>query len=173
MSVVTDERPQSPVAPSAEARALAAVRSGLLGLCAAGVVGTAVELAMLRHWSSFLQLVPWLALAPLAGALVLLALRPSPAAVRVARSVAVAVVIVAGFGILEHVKANYDAGPLDRRYATSWETMSAPSRWWTAASGGVGPSPALAPAVLAQAALCLALATVAHPSRRVAALPAD
>ena len=66
---------------------------------------------------------------------------------------------MSAFGIFEHVKANYDAGPLDRRYAARWETMSEPSRWWTAASGGVGPSPPLAPAVMAQAALCLALAT--------------
>lgn len=166
MSVITEAPPKALTTLSAEARALAVVRHGLLGLCAAGIVGTAVELAMLRHWTSFLQLVPWLALAPLAGALVLLARHPSATTVRAARAVAVAVVIVAGFGVVEHVKANYDAGPLDRRYATRWETMSAPSRWWTAASGGVGPSPALAPAVLAQAALCLALATVAHPARR-------
>jgi hypothetical protein len=84
----------------------------------------------------------------------------------VARAVALTVVVVAAFGIFEHVKANYDARPLDRRFSTRWQTMSEPSRWWAAASGGVGPSPALAPAVLAQAAACLALATAHHPAAR-------
>jgi hypothetical protein len=140
------------------------LRRGLMALCGAGVVGTAVELAMLRHWTSWLQFVPWLALLPLGSALGFLAARPSRASVTLARGVALLVMVVAGFGIVEHVKANYDAGPLDRRYSARWETMSEPSRWWTAASGGVGPSPALAPGILGQAAVCLALATMHHPS---------
>ena len=140
------------------------MRRGLLALCGAGVLGTAVELAMLRHWTSAVQLVPWTALPPLGVALGALAVRPGRTTVRAARAVALTVVLVAAFGIFEHVKANYDAGPLDRRYSTRWETMSEPSRWWAAAAGSVGPSPALAPAVLAQAAACLALATAHHPA---------
>lgn len=146
-------------------RTATAMRRGLLALCGAGIAGTAVELAMLRHWTSGLQLVPWFALASLALALGFLVARPS-AAIRVARAVALAVAVVAVFGIVEHVKANYDAGPLDRRYSTRWETMSESSRWWTAVSGGVGPSPPLAPAILAQAACCLALATAGRPAPR-------
>lgn len=38
------------------------MRRGLLALSAVGVVGTAIELAMLRHWGSSAQLVPWFAL---------------------------------------------------------------------------------------------------------------
>lgn len=39
-------------------------------------------------------------------------------------------------------------------------SMSATSRPWTAASGGVGPSPALAPLARGMAGICLALSTV-------------
>jgi hypothetical protein len=38
--------------------------------------------------------------------------------------------------------------------------MSEVSRWWAAGSGGVGPSPALAPLIMAQSAACLWLATL-------------
>ena len=71
--------------------------------------------------------------------------------------------MIAAFGMFEHVRANHDAGPLDARYSVRWEMMSARAQWWVAVSKGVGPSPPLAPAVLAQAALCLGLATLQHP----------
>ena len=80
------------------------------------------------------------------------------------RAIVVAVFVAAAFGVFEHIDANYDAGPLDFRYSAKWETMSTADRWWTAATNGVGPSPPLTPAVLAQAALCLGLATIQHPA---------
>ena len=150
--------------PDSDEPANRVLRKGLLALGAAGVVGTSVELAMQRHWTSALQLVPWAVLVPLGVAIGALWLRPGRATVKVARVVASIVVVTSGFGVFEHVKANYDAGPLDRRYSARWETMSEPARWWTAASGGVGPSPPLAPGVIAQAAFCLGLATVHHPA---------
>ena len=42
--------------------------------------------------------------------------------------------------------------------------MTAPSKWWAAASPSVGPSPTLAPGVLAQAALCVLCAALGHPA---------
>jgi hypothetical protein len=84
--------------------------------------------------------------------------------VKAVRAIVVLVFVVSAFGVFEHVDANYDAAPLDFRYGDKWPTMSAADRWWTAATGGVGPSPPLVPAVLAQAALCLGLATIAHPA---------
>ena len=159
---MTPTNSATPVPATGNGATETVLRCGLLALCGAGVLGTAVELAMLRHWTSALQLVPWAALVPVGIALAALIIRPDRTTVTAARAVALTVVAVAAFGIFEHVKANYDAGPLDRRYATRWDTMAEPSRWWTAASGGVGPSPALAPAVLAQAAACLALATAHH-----------
>jgi hypothetical protein len=84
---------------------------------------------------------------------------------RVVRGLALAVVLTSAFGIFEHTLANYDAAPLDFRYTDRWATMSTTSKWWTAASQTVGPSPTLAPGVLAQSALCLLFATVGHPGR--------
>jgi len=77
---------------------------------------------------------------------------------------AVVAVMGAVYGIYQHVLANYHAGPLDFRYESRWATMSAGSRWWAAISESVGPSPTLAPAVLAQAAACLLFATLGHPA---------
>jgi hypothetical protein len=71
------------------------------------------------------------------------------------------------FGVYEHIASNYEAGPLDFRYADRWATMSMPARVWAAASGTVGPSPALAPATLALAGACLVLATIGLPGAQV------
>ena len=140
------------------------LRRGLLLLAGLGTAGTALELAAVRHWDSTVQLVPWAAVAVTAVAVGTMALRPSAGTVRVVRRVAVVLVLVAAFGTYEHVLSNYHVAPLDFAYASRWATMSAPSRWWAAASGAVGPSPALAPAVLAQSALCLWLACLRHPA---------
>jgi hypothetical protein len=143
---------------------VALLRRCFLALAAAGIAGTALELALSRHWTSAVQLIPWYALGALAFALGLLVVRPRRPAVLAVRVVAVAVVLTAAFGIFEHVLANYHAAPLDFRYTSKWPTMSASSRWWAAASESVGPSPTLAPGVLVQAAACLLFATLGHPA---------
>jgi len=140
------------------------LRRCFLALAVAATVGTAVELALIRHWTSATQLIPWYALGGLALGAVLLVARPRPVAVRAVRVLAVIVTLTALFGIYEHVLANYNAAPLDFRYESKWAAMSAGSRWWAAISESVGPSPTLAPAVLAQAAVCLLLATLGHPA---------
>jgi hypothetical protein len=136
------------------------LRRCFLALAVTATVGTAVELALSRHWTSAIQLIPWYAVGGLAVGAVLLVARPRPRAVRAVRLLAVVVVATALFGIYEHVLANYHAAPLDFRYESKWASMSTGSRWWAAISEAVGPSPTLAPAVLAQAAVCLLLATV-------------
>jgi hypothetical protein len=142
---------------------VALLRRCFLALAVAGIVGTAVELALSRHWTSAVQLIPWYALGALAIAVVLLVVRPRRPAVLAVRVLAVVVILTAGLGVFEHVLANYHAAPLDFRYTSRWPTMSAASRWWAAANESVGPSPTLAPGVLAQAALCLLFATLGHP----------
>jgi hypothetical protein len=134
-----------------------AVRRGVIALAWASVGVTGVELAMERHWQTSVQVIPWVALAAVAVALTLLA---RGARTAVVRAIAIAVLVVAAVGVLEHVVANHDAGPLDQRYASRWASMTAASQWWTAATGGVGPAPPLAPAVLAGAAALVLLATV-------------
>ncbi|HJV08791.1 MAG TPA: hypothetical protein VJ653_03895 [Acidimicrobiales bacterium] len=140
------------------------LRRCFLALAVVATAGTAVELALSRHWTSAIQLIPWYIVGGLAAGALLLMARPRPWAVRAVRVLAVVAVIGAAFGVYEHVLANYHAGPLDFRYESKWSTMSAGSRWWAAISESVGPSPTLAPAVLAQAAACLLFATLGHPA---------
>ncbi|MDQ6604322.1 MAG: hypothetical protein M3Z19_16480 [Chloroflexota bacterium] len=142
------------------------LRRGLLGLATLTILGIAVELYTERHWTQPMQLIAWAALALTALAIALLIGQPSAGRVRAAQIVAAVVVISAAVGVWQHIQANYDAGPLDRRYGQTWEGMSAMSRWWLAARKGVGPSPPLAPGALAQAGLCVLLATMRHPALR-------
>lgn len=141
------------------------LRLGLLGLASLGVLGTAVELATIRHWQTTEQLIPWVFLAIVTAAIAAVAWRPSAGRVRAAQVLAVATLAAGAYGVFEHVSSNLEAGPLDATYGPRWDTMSAASQWWAAASGGVGPSPTLAPAVLVQISLCLLLATLDHPAR--------
>ena len=141
-------------------RLVGALRRALLALAGAGVAVTAVELAMLRHWGSFTRNIPWAVLAITAAAIVGVAVRPSRPMFVTARITAAVVTASTAYGIVQHVIANHDAGPLDARYADRWDSMSAWSQWWAAATESVGPSPPLAPAALALGGVCLWLATI-------------
>jgi hypothetical protein len=139
------------------------LRAGLLLVASLSVVGTAVELAMERHWNTTVQLIPWAALAVITVGIAALVVRPTNKSIRGVRVLMAVVMLTALFGIWEHVDENYKAGPLDSRYSTTWDSMSGWSRWWAAATKAVGPSPVLAPAVLAEAGLCVALASIGLP----------
>ena len=141
----------------------ALLRRGLLGLAALTTLGITLELITERHWTQPVQFVAWGALGLLAVAIGLLWGQPTRTRLRVAQGIAAVVVVSAAIGVWQHIVANYDAAPLDYRYAQTWEGMSALSRWWLAARKGVGPSPPLAPGALAQAGFCVLLATVRHP----------
>jgi hypothetical protein len=158
------------VATSVDAAA-SVLRRGLLWVAAITGVGIAVELAADRHWTQPIQLVAWAALAVIAVAIVLVATAGSATPLRLGRVLAVLVMVSAILGIWEHVEANYDAGELDFEYAKSWETLSEPARWWLAATKTVGPSPPLAPGALAQASLCVLLATLRHPALNAGEAP--
>ena len=140
------------------------LRRGLLLVAALTCVGIAVELAADRHWAQPIQLVAWAALAATAVAIALVATATSPARVHLSRILVVVVILSTVLGIWEHVASNYDAGELDFEYANTWESQSEPTRWWLAATKTVGPSPPLAPGALAQASLCVLLATLRHPA---------
>lgn len=140
------------------------LRRCFLWLAAVSAAGTALELAMLRHWKSPAQLIPWVALVAGAFAIGLVVRRPTRARVRAARMLALAVALTALIGVAEHVAANYDAGPLDQRYAATWDAMSEWSRWLAALTETVGPSPPIAPGVLAQVGFAVLVATLRHPS---------
>ncbi|MGH3765653.1 MAG: hypothetical protein ACRDS0_09810 [Pseudonocardiaceae bacterium] len=134
------------------------LRGALIGLTALGIVGTAFELATLQHWNGVLQLVPWVALVVLAGALALHA--SGSGRTRMVRALALLVLGASMFGVLEHALVNYDSGPLDQRFADTWTALSPWLRWWYAITRTVGPAPTLAPGMLGQAAATLMLATI-------------
>ncbi len=139
------------------------LRRSMLGLAAAGIVATTVELATLRHWTTATQLIPWLVLGVLAIGVLIVALGGSRQMIRVVRMIALLAAVSGIYGLYIHVKANYDAAILDYHYTDRWPQMSLISKLWAAGSGQVGPSPVMAPAVLSQCAVCLALATFRHP----------
>lgn len=133
------------------------VRRSLLALTLIGILATAFELTTEHHWNGLEQLIPWFALAVLAIAVVLTVL-PTRGAQVLARVLALVVLGASVYGVLDHITVNYNSGPLDHRFAESWESMSATQQWWYASTKEVGPSPPLAPGILAQTALLLLLA---------------
>ena len=144
----------------------ALLRRCLIVLAVLGIAGTGVELAMIRHWGTVLQTIPWVVLVALTITTLALVRARSATAVVGVRIVAITTVAASLFGMIEHVKANFDAGPLDAVYGPRWDAMSMSSKWWDAFVKRVGPSPTLAPGVLAQIGLCLLFATMQHPVLR-------
>jgi hypothetical protein len=140
------------------------LRRGLLWLATLGTVGITLELIMERHWESGLQLIPFAALGGLAVAIALVARPRGRRSILAGRGIGAAVLVTSAIGVFIHVRANYEAAPLDFRYTDSWPTTPEPIRWLLAATDTVGPSPSLAPAALAFLALLLLIATLRHPS---------
>lgn len=147
-------------AVAAPDRLLPLLRRSLIGLAAAGVALTAVELAMLRHWGSFVELIPWFVLALTTAMIVLAAVGRSPRTVRLIRVGSLVVAAGTCYGMAQHIIANHSSGALDARYGPKWDTMSTLAQWWAAATESVGPAPPMAPAALALGAVCLLLATL-------------
>ena len=140
------------------------MRRGLIALTVLGILAAAFELATERHWNGLQQLIPWLALAVLAVASALVLIRRKRG-VTVARVLALLVLAASLYGVIDHVLVNYNAGALDQRYATTWDTLPRVQRWWYATTKTVGPAPTLAPGVLGQSALLLLLASLHGPRR--------
>jgi hypothetical protein len=136
------------------------MRLGMLGLAIGAVIVTAAELAFLTHWDGTLQLLPWVALVAVSVGILLIIVRRGRAVAWTARALGAVALVLGGVGVLVHVISNYDAGVLDYHYTDTWPTMGELGRWWLAATGGVGPTPPLAPASLAFAALLLLMATI-------------
>jgi hypothetical protein len=151
--------------PPAEGQSTADVlRRSLIGLAAIAAAGTGLELVLLRHWDNGLEVIPFIALVVLGLAVGVLAARPGRRAVRIVRILAASVAIVGAVGVFIHIRSNYEAAPLDFRYTDSWPTTAEPIRWLLAATDTVGPSPTLAPAAIAFAAIVLLAATLRHPA---------
>ncbi|MEW9549671.1 hypothetical protein [Nonomuraea sp. NPDC050783] len=132
------------------------LRLGLLGLVAIGIAGAVLELAFERHWHSPVQLIPWVALALLTVALVLLAVSDARRVVTAVRVLAGVVLLASAYGVYMHVSVNHGMGTMD----AEWGTLSPLTQWWYALTKSVGTAPPLAPGMLAQAALLLLLASL-------------
>jgi len=154
----------SPAGRSIRADTATVLRRGVLGLAGLGIAGTTVELLFLRHWTTATAAIVWIGIVALGGGFVALVGRSSARRVRAVRILAAVGLVVAVAGIWFHVMENLDAGPLDRGFASRWDTMSALDQWWTAITGGVGPAPTLAPGALAEISLALVVATIRHPA---------
>jgi len=144
--------------------AAALLRRGVIALGVLGLAGTVLELVFLRHWGTATALIVWVGILALAAGFVALARRPTRRSVLGVRILAAVGLIVSIAGVGFHVVENLTAGPLDRVYAATWDTMPSPEQWWTAITGGVGPAPTLAPGALAEIALALLLATLWRPA---------
>jgi hypothetical protein len=152
---------------SAEAVLVATYRRILTIIGVGTVLGAFVELASLRHWTTPFQLVPWFVLGILLVAALAWWLAPTTLTMRILRGAAILAVLGSGFGVYEHIEANLESGPLDARFSATWATMATPAQLWTAASGGVGPSPPLAPGMIGLAGVLLWLATLGWSGRRL------
>lgn len=131
-------------------------------LALATTLGTLLELAVERHWNGWIQLIPWVAGVVLLAALA--AARYGPARWRPAARAGFGLVLLVGaVGVVEHVRANWLAAPLDSTVGATWDQRGLLSQLWLAATGGVGPSPSLAPLVITQAALLGLLGTRPRP----------
>jgi hypothetical protein len=166
--VATGLRPGDALAPAPppldrEGATTPLLRRGLLWLGALTCAGTALELAVERHWTQPIMLLAWAAVATAAVSLGLVGLRPTAGRIRLARALAALVVLTAMVGVGEHVYTNFDAGSLDQHFARTWDSLSLPTRLWLAVSKTVGPSPPLAPGALIQGAVCALLASARHP----------
>lgn len=127
-------------------------------------MGTAVELATLRHWKGTEQKVPWVVLALTAVVITLHAARRTRVSALLTRWWGLLAAGASAFGVYEHVHSNWSTGALSAQYSQTWDSLPAAEQWWLAASGAVGGSPPLAPGFLALSAVCLALSTVDWPS---------
>ncbi len=143
-------------------------RRGLIAIAVLTVGGTAVELGLERHWKSIEQGIAWLVVVTAAAAVLLVAVRVSRRGLIAARVLAVLVLGLSLFGVVQHVSANYEAGELDAVYGPRWPSLTESARWRAALLKDVGPAPILAAGALAQAGLLVLLATLRHPALRAA-----
>ena len=139
------------------------LRRGLLWLAGLTTIAIVVERAVERHLTNPTEWIAWAAMAGIVIAVALLVRASSARRLHLARLLAAVVMLSSAYGVWNHVYANYDVAPLDGRYQDTGDTLPDPIRWWLAVSKTVGPSPPLAPLALAQASLCVLLASYRHP----------
>lgn len=143
---------------------LAAIRRGLLALVLLGIVGLLAELVLLEHYEDPWQ---WTPLALLAVALVattVVAVRPSPKALRIFRIVMSLCVVAGALGVFLHLNGNVE---FERE--TAAELRGLPL-FWAALRGA---TPTLAPGAMVQLGLLGLAFGWRHPLRLDPRTPAS
>ena len=135
------------------------LRMGLYLLIFLGLVGVSVALAYERHWDGVWQLVPWATLGIIFLSLVLLVIWPAPFSRKLARWVAMIVIVAALLGTWHHFNENYQTASLDVNYTDTWESMSTFNRVWVVAKGSAGHVPVYAAGILVPIGLALVVVT--------------
>ncbi|MDE2901399.1 MAG: hypothetical protein OXP73_00065 [Chloroflexota bacterium] len=136
------------------------LRGAMAFLVVISILSVAVALAYERHWEEFWQLMPWATLVLSGLALVALVLRTSQATIRIARMVAVLVLVAALLGIWRHFDHNYVTAVMDQDYADRWGEMPVVERVWTVANGSVGHVPVPAAGALVPVGVTLWMTTL-------------
>lgn len=136
------------------------LRGAMALLVVISILSVAVALAYERHWEEFWQVVPWATLVLSGLALVALVLRTSRATIRIARIVAVLVLVTALLGLWRHFDHNYVTAVMDQDYADRWEDMPVVERVWTVANGSVGHVPVPAAGALVPVGVTLWMTTL-------------
>lgn len=130
-------------------------RTFLLGLAACIFVGTAIELWLVEHLESFVQVIPLVLCGLGLGSAVAALYAPRRSVLLALRAVMLGIALGSAYGVYEHVWHNF-AFELDIRPGAAVGDV-----FWQALSGA---SPLMAPGILALAALLAAAATYAHPA---------
>ena len=135
-------------------RAIEPWRRLALGVLLLGLIGTATELLLLGHYESRFQLPPLVMLTAGVVAAGLVAIRPTPALVKLLRGVMALYVPVAGAGLYLHIKSNMDFELEMRPTMAGFELLR---------ESLTGAMPALAPGAMLQLGLIGLLVCFRHP----------
>lgn len=133
------------------------LRRLLLGLVLLGIVGLIAELFLLEHTESIWQWIPLVLLVAALPCGILVALRPSPAALRAFGAVMALCVLAGGLGLVLHFRGNVEfeleSEPGVRGLDLVWRSLT-------------GATPTLAPGALAQLGLLGLVFLYRHPAWR-------
>ncbi len=133
------------------------LRRALLAILAMGLLGTGVELLLLKHTDGAWQLVPVVLTGAATAVTAWCALRPGIAALRALRGLMLLCVAAGVVGIVQHFRGNVayarDANPSLDGAALYWEAL-------------MGATPSLAPGAMIQLGLVGLLFAFRHPAAR-------
>ncbi len=137
----------------------------IAGFAIMAALGALVELAMLRHFKSGSQLVPWFVLALVILAAVAHWARPGAATAWIGRAIGIVALLGGAYGVYEHIQSNLNTAALSIKWADTWESLPWIQQVYEAATGGAGAAPPLAPGFLGLAGLMLIAATLGTGGR--------